>query len=365
MRQISTILMVFVLIGLINTSIKASERVVLKNQAKEGLVTKYTVIFQQGFGDALIPAKIEQSCKVTVISVKANVITTTTETYEVTVNGKKLSAEQIRHDFPLQTDRCYPDGSPVRDAAKPDTPAAAPSDGSAVIAATKLFFSPEAVGVGDTWTHEYQASDADSGYAATLTFTLKSFANKDGREAAEIATDYRAKDNDKHPLTVNGTVWVERSTGDILEAEYLFNQDRLNLVGVPHPSITMRRIGGNEFDDERFIERLKGLHTIADVQRLDGGYYRAQGDGATLAETTYTFYKNGRFIETNFVGNVNARRYLETDRLGTYRLNGKRLELIYQNNERKTKMFTVTQPHEIELDGVVYKLTGKKYDWGS
>ena len=331
------------LVNLICVNSRADERVLLKFQAKKGLVTKYKV--SMIFGASPNTSAVGKIAKqeVTFVSGQGH-ITSRTETIEATINDKKLSAVDVKVNFPAEIQEEASNGAVIGQKAKPNL----------IAAATQIYFPEKPVGVGDTWEHKYNASDIQEGIAAVLTFKLVGFKNLCGRETVNIETSFGAQDNKTYPNTITGTLWVEKSTGDIIEANYHGNELKVDAY----------RVSGNALDDALFIDSLEKLHTIRAVKTLDGRYIGALDiDAQKTRGTSFAFYKNGRFVKYTWQGLMIAGRnyFSEISLLGSYHFDGETLELVYKHKTVEKIKLKATSKEE-PLRPAKITIAGKPYE---
>ncbi len=206
-------------IGLLTVGAHAQEKVSLSFKAKVGQTMRYsaegTLTFEAAGQKLAMELKHTEKVSITSVADNGNVTyESKTESYEMTVNGQKVPDEE-RDEKTTVTVR--PNRTLVahkRDTAEPD-----PSKLSVrVYCATSPVFSPNPVGVGDKWTHEYKP-DTDIGIrAGTGEYEVLAFEKAAGVDAVKIRITYRETEGSP-ALTARVTVWIEKTTGDTVKSE--------------------------------------------------------------------------------------------------------------------------------------------------
>ncbi len=208
-----------VFIGFLAVGANAQDKVVLSFKAKAGQTMRYRAegtLTLEAAGQKLA-MELKQTEKVTIASVADNGNVTyesTTESYEMTVNGQKAPDEE-RDEKTTVTVR--PNRTLVahkRDTAEPDPSKLAVR----LYCATSPVFSANPVGVGDKWTHEFKPDTEIGIRGGAGEYEVLAFEKAAGVDAVKMRITYRETEGSP-ALAAKVTVWVEKSTGDTVKSE--------------------------------------------------------------------------------------------------------------------------------------------------
>jgi hypothetical protein len=139
-----------------------------------------------------------------------------------------------------------------------------------------IIFKDEPVGVGDTWSHDYEANTALKVAAATAKFTLLALEELDGVPVAKIKMEWVEKSGSP-VLKVDSTQWVEIASGDSIKSETKVTGAKFDF-GLGEPvllsidSATERTSGGLVKSDSNKTEQEKGAidEAVDGYEKVDG-----------------------------------------------------------------------------------------------
>jgi hypothetical protein len=198
----------------------AQEKVTLVYKAQANQVIRYKSEgeLHMDAGGMKVTLQMKQVERITVTDVAANGNITREselESMEITVNGEKSPTpdEKNRHSFTVR-----PDGSLVAFKDFSNQPDPAKSQ-MRLFAATNPVFPPKPVGIGEKWNLETKA-DADLGIrAGQADYEVLGFEKVGGADTIKVKMLYK-ETRETPPLSVQGTFWIEKSTGDAVVAEF-------------------------------------------------------------------------------------------------------------------------------------------------
>jgi hypothetical protein len=190
------------------------DKVHLSRKARVGDVSRTLTeaTMSAGMDGLMMTMNVKEIDKVTITAVAddgAITARTEAELAEVSVGGQT---------------RPSPPQDPITIVLRPDGSVVSYGDqGFGAIAArmhsgTHIVFAEKPVGVGDSWTRAIKADPATGAPAANAEYKIVAFEKVGEIHTARIAFSFRELGND--PIAVNGTTWVETSTGDEVKSEY-------------------------------------------------------------------------------------------------------------------------------------------------
>ncbi len=226
----------------------AQEKVTLRAKGEKGQIARYkgnADIELEAMGQK-ITVNIKETSRATVADVAENgnvTIERVTESSEQTVNGQKIPSEGESPDS--STYVLAPNGSLLSFKAESQQP-----DPEKV--SLRLFlsqqpvFSDQAVGVGDTWTHQHTAETPEGARGATSSYELTAFEDVGTAKTAKIVMTYQ--ESGANGVSGKATLWVEIASGDVVKSE--FSVENIPLPGPTGPlmgkakGISERTAGG-------------------------------------------------------------------------------------------------------------------------
>jgi hypothetical protein len=200
----------------------AQDKAVLLYKAKTGQVVRDksegTLSLEAGGRKATL--EVTEIVKTTVGDVSASgdvTLEQETESTELTFNGQKAPPRDDSNKDKV-TIQIHPDGSLISYKSA-DSEADKSKMGARLYGALNPVFTDKAVGTGDKWSHEFKA-DADMGlHAAKGDYEILGFEKLNGADTVKVKISYQESDSSP-PLGVNGTIWIEKTSGDVVAADY-------------------------------------------------------------------------------------------------------------------------------------------------
>lgn len=163
---------------------------------------------------------------------------------------------------------------------------------NSVAVGSSIVFKEEAIGVGDSWTHDYSANAALKVAAATATFKVEALEELNGVPVAKIKMDWAEKSGSP-ALKVSSTQWIEVASGDSLKIEMKVTGAKFDF-GLGEPVIltmesnSSRTSGGlikSDSNQEDVPEQEKGAidEAVDGFEKLEGivTLWRKEEDGRT------------------------------------------------------------------------------------
>ena len=242
MRQ--RVVLSLALLTLSGVACAAQDKITLSYKAAKGQTTHSKSTDKLTLEEEGMKVELEstQIGKVTYTNVAANGDITresVTESEETTFNGEK--SPDSEEDKSVTTVVFHPDGTFVSSKTTKEEKDATHLDVRLDIATTPVY-SAKPVGVGDKWTYEIKASADLGSEAATGEEEILAFEKVNGVDAVKIKYSYK-ETSGKHPLVLSGTVWAEKSSGDIIKTD--MSIEGMQLGGEDGP------IAAGTFHDER------------------------------------------------------------------------------------------------------------------
>jgi hypothetical protein len=198
----------------------AQEKVTLVYRAKAGQVMRYkhevNLKTEAGGANQEFQIKSTEKVTVTVVSPSGDITEENQEeSSEFSVNGQKVPAPETPKTTSTVT--IHPDG--VLAAYKNSDPEANKNKTSVrLFPADNPVFSNKPIAVGDKWSHEFK-TDSDLGVrAGKADYETLAFEKVNGIDAVKLKVTYLETEG-MHPLHSNGTVWVEKTTGDVVQSD--------------------------------------------------------------------------------------------------------------------------------------------------
>jgi len=155
--------------------------------------------------------------------------------------------------------------------------------------AGSIIFKDEAVGAGDTWTHDYEANSALKVGAASAKFTVLAMEELDGVPVAKIRMEWTEKSGSP-AMKAGSTQWIEIASGDAIKSEMKITGAKFDF-GMGSPSIltidsTMERTSGGLIkSDANKPEQEKGAidEAVDGYEKVDGilTLWKKEDDGQT------------------------------------------------------------------------------------
>ncbi|MFN7016241.1 MAG: zinc-dependent metalloprotease [Fimbriimonadales bacterium] len=215
-----TQLWLLLLAVLLGTHAYAQEKVLLQNKAKPGQTMRYRLsgtLSIEAAGNTFnleITSVVVQ--KILEVSPEGNIKREqTTESYEMSFNGRKMPAP----DELLQQDKVVivtkPNGEPIsRESTRDEEDENA--DQQHIGQTLAVIFSDKPVGVGDKWSYRFKEDPKLGTVPATVEYTLRGFETWKGIRVARIASTYTAQGDSK--VAADTEFLIEVRTGDTVYA---------------------------------------------------------------------------------------------------------------------------------------------------
>ncbi len=237
-----------VLLAMAPTLCQAQQKVSLAYHAKKGQICRYTdqlnaTINAQGHQLNIV---ISQVNRVTFSSIAAN--------GDITELSKTEGGteEIMGHKQQLPNTSSAPDTIVIH----PDGTLASFKPGETdkthlgvrLFVATSPVFPAAPLGAGDTWSHDYAANDSIGIRAAHADYKAIAFGEKDGAQAVEIHMHF-AEDAGSKPIAADGTLWIEKSSGDTLESDMKVENLPFGATTRANAEVTTKRTEGSPLGD--------------------------------------------------------------------------------------------------------------------
>lgn len=139
-----------------------------------------------------------------------------------------------------------------------------------------IVFSEKEVGVGDTWSHDYESNTSLKTNAASAKFTLVGLEEIDGVAVAKITVEWAEKSGSP-AVKVVSTHWIEIASGDSIKSEMKVTGAKFDFgLGAPVvlsiDSTSQRTSGGLVKSDSNNTEQEKGA-----IDEAVDGYEKISG----------------------------------------------------------------------------------------
>ncbi len=218
------VLAILALIGLALPAL-AGEKTLLQYKAKAGNSSRVqtTINMEIDAGGQKLTLVVKQSEKLTYKAVAPNgnlTIEHLIETIEQTMNGEKMDSGEDEKPKPTET-VVQPDGTVISTKSE-DQDSEMAKIGVRIANGTTIIFSNKPVEPGDKWTHAYVTDDKTGAKKGIANFTLDSFETVKGVETAKILMTF-AESEGTPAFTTKQTVWVEKSSGEVVKSEFKFD----------------------------------------------------------------------------------------------------------------------------------------------
>jgi hypothetical protein len=198
----------------------AQEKVTLVYRAKAGQIMRYkhTIALKAEVGGNKQEFQITSMEKVTVTAVSPSGDVTeenVDESSEFSVGGQKMPSPETPKN--TTTTVIHPDGTLA--SYKDSNPDADKNKTSVrLYPADNPIFRKEPIGVGDKWSHEFKA-DTDLGlHAGKADYETLAFEKVNNIDAVKLKISYQETEG-AHPLHSTGTLWVEKTSGDVVKSD--------------------------------------------------------------------------------------------------------------------------------------------------
>jgi hypothetical protein len=271
MRRLQRTLFVFLALALSTPWASAQAKQVLLHKVKVGDVFRYQTDGKMVMEAAGMKMNIEirQVEKSTVTEVAANgniTMESVTESVEVTMNGQKgpppddLDKKSITVIAPDGSLVSYKSGSSDTDSAKLE---------GRMFYANNPIFAAMAVGVGDKWTKEF-AGNSDIGIEPSKAeYELVAFEKVKDIDAAKIKMSFK-ENGGTPPITTTTTVWVDKASGDSVQADFEFEGVPFGGKGAPPVSgkMHMERLAAGAKAEPKKDKNID--ETVKDYEKLPG-----------------------------------------------------------------------------------------------
>lgn len=273
---------------LLSLAVRADDKVTLAIKAEAGRVARYTAnvnltIEAQGQKLAI---EQKQTEKVTFTKVAANGDVTMEKAVEdmtMSMNGQKIDAPDGAKRSSTIVVR--PNGTLAAYTSEKDDEDKEHM-GPRLFQATNLVYSANPVGVGDKWSYDYKADDKLGNPDAHADFEVLAAEKVKEVDCLKIKMVY-AESSGNPKLSVTSTIWVEKSSGDQVQADHEISGLQLGpgsasgkvhgerIFGSPLPAKPGEKQGDTEKKDKTIDE------TVKDFEKLDGLFtlYRKKESG--------------------------------------------------------------------------------------
>ncbi|MCC6445686.1 MAG: zinc-dependent metalloprotease [Armatimonadetes bacterium] len=189
------------------------------------------------------------------------------EEEETTVNGNKMpSRADVSKKKQILTIK--PDGTIVSIKWEGEEVTDADKKVEARLALSgQVVFSPNPVGVGDKWSREFKEDASLGTVAAAGDYEVLAFEKMKGVDAVKIKVSFRETGGPGRKMTLTGEAWVEKSSGDTVNAVYTIQNMPLGEEAANAPpingTIKVERTGGSPMGGVPAAEKKE--KTIEDV----------------------------------------------------------------------------------------------------
>ena len=144
---------------------------------------------------------------------------------------------------------------------------------NSVAVGSAIIFKDDAVGAGDSWTHDYPANAELKVAAATATFKVEAIEELDGVPVARIKMDWSEKTGSP-ALKVSSTQWVEIASGDAIKINSKVTGAKFDF-GLPDPVVlsiesNSGRTSGGLIKSDTNQEEVPGQEVGAIDEAVDG-----------------------------------------------------------------------------------------------
>ena len=205
----------------ISAAAQQPEKVQLTLRAVVGQAMTYRVegnLSVEAGGGRRVPVEIRtaEQGKITAVAANGEITRESQYTeYKLSFAGRATpTPDEILKSKDIVVER--PDGSLVSSrtegSATPETPEDK-KESRRMDQASRVLFSPQPVGVGDKWTHEFKEDAQLSSVPGIAEFEVVAFEKAKGIDCVKLKTSYRETTGDRK-LTSSGDVWIEKTSGD-------------------------------------------------------------------------------------------------------------------------------------------------------